>query len=173
MSGVTARKPWPTARTDLSIQKTTVLQGGGRGAALFVARSAKDQHMQDQTHPTVTESAMRGLACKCPRCGRGKLYAGFLDLRPNCEACGLNYAFIDTGDGPAVFIIMIAGAIVVGCALIVEVKYQPPFWLHAVLWLPLILATTLLPLRAMKSLLIALQFHHKAAPGQLIDREPK
>ena len=68
---------------------------------------------------------------------------------------------------------MIAGAIVVGCALIVEVKYQPPFWLHAVLWLPLILATTLLPLRSMKSLLIALQFHHKAAPGRLIDREPK
>ena len=68
-------------------------------------------------------------------------------LRPSCEACGLDYAFIDAGDGPAIFIIMIAGAIVVGCALIVEVKYQPPFWLHAVLWLPLILATTLLPLR--------------------------
>ena len=65
-------------------------------------------------------------------------------MRPNCDACGLDYAFIDAGDGPAVFIIMIAGAIVVGCALIVEVKYQPPFWLHAVLWLPLILATTLL-----------------------------
>ena len=89
--------------------------------------------MQDQTLPTVTESALRGLACKCPRCGKGKLYAGFLDLRPNCEACGLDYAFIDSGDGPAVFIIMIAGAIVVGCALIVEVKYQPPFWVHAVL----------------------------------------
>ena len=58
-------------------------------------------------------------------------------------------------------------------ALIVEVKYQPPFWLHAALWLPLIAVTTLLPLRSMKSLLIALQFHHKAAPGQLIDREPK
>jgi uncharacterized protein (DUF983 family) len=121
----------------------------------------------------VTESALRGLACRCPRCGRGKLYAGFLTLRPNCEACGLDYAFIDTGDGPAIFIIMIAGAIVVGCALIVEIKYQPPYWLHAVLWLPLILATTLLPLRAMKSLLIALQFHHKAAPGRLIDRGPK
>ena len=64
---------------------------------------------------------------------------GFLTLRPRCEACGLDYAFIDTGDGPAIFIIMLAGAIVVGCALIVEVKYQPPFWLHAVLWLPLIL----------------------------------
>src|SRR5580704_10758455 len=131
------------------------------------------QHMPDETLPTVTRSALRGLACKCPRCGKGKLYAGFLDLRPGCEVCGLDYAFIDAGDGPAVFIIMIAGAIVVGCALIVEVKYQPPFWLHAVLWLPLILVTTLLPLRSMKSLLIALQFHHKAAPGRLIDREPK
>jgi uncharacterized protein (DUF983 family) len=68
---------------------------------------------------------------------------------------------------------MIAGAIVVGSALIVEIKYQPPFWLHAALWLPLVLATTLLPMRSMKSLLIALQYHHKAAPGRLIDREPK
>ncbi|HEX4592996.1 MAG TPA: DUF983 domain-containing protein, partial [Bryobacteraceae bacterium] len=122
--------------------------------------------MPDQTLPTWTGSAMRGLACRCPRCGRGRLFRGFLDLRPNCDACGLDYAFIDSGDGPAVFIIMLAGAIVVACALIVEVKYQPPFWLHAVLWLPLILATTLLPLRVMKSLLIALQFHHKAAEGR-------
>ena len=129
--------------------------------------------MSDEILPTVAESAMRGIACKCPRCGKGKLYAGFLDLRKNCEACGLDYAFIDAGDGPAVFIIMIAGAIVVASALIVEVKYAPPFWVHAVLWLPLILATTLLPLRAMKSLLIALQFHHKAAEGRLIEREPK
>jgi uncharacterized protein (DUF983 family) len=122
---------------------------------------------------TVTQSALRGLACKCPRCGEGKLFSGFLTLKAGCESCGLDYAFIDSGDGPAVFIIMIAGAIVVAAALIVEVKYQPPFWVHAVLWLPLILAITLLPLRAMKSLLIALQFHHKAAPGRLIDREPK
>jgi uncharacterized protein (DUF983 family) len=129
--------------------------------------------MADPISATLTESALRGLACKCPRCGRGKLFTGFLTLRPKCDACGLDYAFIDSGDGPAIFIIMLAGAIVVACALIVEVKYQPPFWVHAMLWLPLILATTLLPLRAMKSLLIALQFHHKAAPGRLIDRGPK
>jgi uncharacterized protein (DUF983 family) len=129
--------------------------------------------MPDETVPTVTESALRGLACKCPRCGEGKLFAGFLALRPNCEACGLDYAFIDAGDGPAVFIILFAGAIVVGAALIVEVKYQPPFWVHAALWLPLILAVTLWPLRAMKSLLIALQFHHKAAEGRLIQKTPK
>jgi uncharacterized protein (DUF983 family) len=128
--------------------------------------------MSDET-VTVTQSALRGIACKCPRCGKGKLFCGFLTLKASCESCGLDYGFIDSGDGPAVFIILIAGAIVVAAALIVEVKYQPPFWLHAVLWLPLILVTTLLPLRAMKSLLIALQFHHKAAPGRLIDREPK
>jgi uncharacterized protein (DUF983 family) len=121
--------------------------------------------------PTLLQSVLRGLACKCPRCGGGKLFTGFLGLRPRCEACGLDYTFIDTGDGPAIFIIMLAGAIVVTCALIVEVKYQPPFWLHAVLWLPLIVATTLLPLRSMKALLIALQFHHKAAPGRFINRE--
>jgi uncharacterized protein (DUF983 family) len=157
----------------LLIALSAVLQRGGREAALFVLRDAEGHRMQDQTLPTVFHSVLRGLACKCPRCGRGKLFAGFLNLRPRCESCGLDYAFIDTGDGPAIFIIMLAGAIVVGCALIVEVKYQPPFWLHAVLWLPLILATTLLPLRSMKALLIALQFHHKAAPGQLIDRGPK
>lgn len=129
--------------------------------------------MTDDTTITVTQSALRGLACRCPRCGKGRLYSGFLNLAPSCEVCGLDYAFIDSGDGPAIFIIMLAGAIVVTAALIVEVKYQPPFWLHAALWLPLIAATTLLPLRSMKSLLIALQYHHKAAPGRLIDREPK
>jgi uncharacterized protein (DUF983 family) len=129
--------------------------------------------LPNETLPSLTETALRGLACKCPRCGRGRLYAGFLTLRPACEVCGLDYGFIDAGDGPAIFIIMIAGAIVVASALIVEVKYQPPFWLHAALWLPLTLAVTLWPLRAMKSLLIALQFHHKAAEGRLIERAPK
>src|SRR5919201_1813690 len=104
--------------------------------------------MNDTTGPsepetTVLQSALRGLACKCPRCGEGKLFAGFLSLRPSCSACGLDYAFIDAGDGPAVFIILIAGFIVVFCALIVEVMYQPPFWLHAALWIPLVLLTTL------------------------------
>ena len=130
--------------------------------------------MPDQLAAPVTlgQTVIRGLTCKCPRCGEGKLFDGFINLRPSCARCGLDYAFIDTGDGPAIFIIMIAGAIVVGAALIVEVKYQPPFWLHAALWLPLVLATTLLPMRSMKSLLIALQFHHKASEGQLIARKP-
>jgi uncharacterized protein (DUF983 family) len=129
--------------------------------------------MTDERPVSVFQTAMRGIACRCPRCGEGRLFAGFLTLRSQCEACGLDYAFIDTGDGPSIFIIMLAGAIVVAAALIVEVKYQPPFWLHAVLWLPLVMVTTLLPLRSMKSLLIALQFHHRAAEGRLVDRAPK
>jgi uncharacterized protein (DUF983 family) len=128
---------------------------------------ASSEHRQ----PGILQSVRRGLACKCPRCGNGKLFEGFLTLRPRCQACGLDYTFIDTGDGPAIFIIMLAGAIVVACALVVEIKYQPPFWLHAALWLPLILVTTLLPLRSMKALLIALQFHHKAAPGRVEPRQ--
>jgi uncharacterized protein (DUF983 family) len=115
---------------------------------------------------------LAGLACRCPRCGNGKLFSGYITLKPRCEVCGLDYAFIDAGDGPAVFVILLAGFVVVGCALVVEFKYAPPFWLHAVLWLPLILATTLWPLRAMKGLLIALQYRHKAAEGRLEAKEP-
>jgi uncharacterized protein (DUF983 family) len=111
---------------------------------------------------------MRGLACRCPACGKGKLLQGFLALAPRCEACGLDYAFADAADGPAFFVMSISGFLVVFAALAVEVLYQPPFWVHAMLWLPLILLTTLLPLRPMKGLLIALQYHHKAAPGRLV-----
>jgi uncharacterized protein (DUF983 family) len=113
---------------------------------------------------------VKGLRCRCPRCGEGKLFEGFLTMRASCERCGLSYSFADAGDGPAIFVIFIAGFIVVFSALITEVLYQPPFWLHAVLWGPLILAVTLLPLRPMKGLLIALQYHHKAAEGRLTNR---
>jgi len=107
-----------------------------------------------------------GLAGRCPRCGKGRLFDGFLALRPRCEACGLDFSFADSGDGPAVFVMFIAGFIVVGCALLVEVKYAPPLWVHAALWGPLILLVTLAPLRLIKGLLISLQYHHKAAEGR-------
>ena len=119
-----------------------------------------------ETHYPPLSPFQTGIACRCPRCGKGKLFAGFLTLRPRCEACGLDYAFIDSGDGPAVFVVFLAGAIVVACALLTEVRYEPPFWVHALLWLPLILVTTLAPLRPMKGLMIALQYHHKAQEGR-------
>ncbi len=111
---------------------------------------------------------MRGLAGRCPRCGKGRLFEGFLTLRPRCESCGLDFSFADAADGPAFFVMFFSGFIVAGSALAVEALYSPPFWVHAVLWIPLILITTLVPLRPVKGLLIALQYHHKAAEGRLV-----
>ena len=99
--------------------------------------------MSQQPSETLSGSIRAGLSCACPRCGRGKLFRGFLTLRPRCEACGLDYGFADAGDGPAVFIMFLAGFIVVGAALVVEALYHPPYWVHAVLWTPLILIVCL------------------------------
>ena len=121
--------------------------------------------------PELMQSILTGLSGRCPRCRQGSLFSGFLTVGKRCEACGLDYAFADAGDGPAVFVILISGFIVVGSALIVEAIYQPPFWLHALLWGPLILVVTLLPLRLLKGLLIVLQYHHDAAEGRF-EREP-
>jgi uncharacterized protein (DUF983 family) len=117
--------------------------------------------------PSLPQSIMTGLAGRCPGCHKGNLFAGFLTVDKKCAACGLDYGFADAGDGPAIFVILISGFIVVGAALIVEIMYQPPFWLHALLWGPLILAVTLLPLRLLKGLLIVLQYHHRAAEGRV------
>ena len=114
---------------------------------------------------------MRGLRARCPGCGEGRLFQGFLTLQPKCEHCGLDYSFADAADGPAVFVILISGFIVVFAALGVEFAYQPPYWVHALLWLPLIALTTLGPLRPIKGVLIALQYHHKAAEGRLSGSE--
>ncbi len=112
-----------------------------------------------------------GLTCRCPRCAKGPLYRQMFDLalREKCENCGLSYAFIDTGDGPAVFVIMVLGFIMLGAALILEFSVHPPIWVHALLWVPATLILALGLLRPLKALLIALQFHNKAAQGQRED----
>ncbi|SEL02708.1 Uncharacterized conserved protein, DUF983 family [Bosea lupini] len=108
-----------------------------------------------------------GLTGRCPRCGEGKLFDGYLKLKPRCAACGLDFAFADSADGPAVFIMLIAGFFVLGLALYVEIAYTPPIWLHLLLWLPLALVACLGLLRPMKGLAVALQYAHKAEEGRL------
>jgi uncharacterized protein (DUF983 family) len=108
-----------------------------------------------------------GLLCRCPRCGKGPLFKGFLAVRDRCPVCGLDYSFADSGDGPAVFIMLVAGFIVTGSALIVEILYSPPYWVHAVLWIPLAILLPLLILRPFKAILIALQYANKASEGRL------
>ena len=105
---------------------------------------------------------------RCPRCGRGSLFDGYLTVAPRCSACGLDYANFDPGDGPAVFVILIVGFLVAGGALVVEVKFQPPYWVHAVIWLPAILILAFLFLRLAKSLLLVLQYKHRAGEGTLL-----
>ena len=108
-----------------------------------------------------------GLLCRCPRCGQGKLYIAYLKIAPRCLSCGLDYGFADAGDGPAVFVILIAGAFIVGAALFVEVNYRPPYWLHAVLWLPLTLTLCLGMLPPFKATLFALQYRNQSGQGQI------
>jgi len=112
-------------------------------------------------------SAFRAsLLARCPRCGRGKLFQGYLHLPKTCGVCGLDYGIFDAGDGPAVFVILIVGFLVAGGALGVEVAYQPPYWVHAILWLPAILILSLGLLRPLKAALLVLQYKHRAAEGR-------
>ncbi len=108
-----------------------------------------------------------GITGRCPSCGRGRLFDGYLKLAQRCNVCGLDYDFADSGDGPAVFVILVTGFLVVGAALIVEVLYAPPYWLHALLWGSLSILLPLVLLRSFKGVLIALQFRHKAQEGKL------
>ncbi|PKP78167.1 MAG: hypothetical protein CVT81_05940 [Alphaproteobacteria bacterium HGW-Alphaproteobacteria-3] len=119
---------------------------------------------KQETMPSSIEVGLKGC---CPRCGKGKLYKGFLDLAPKCDVCGLDYSFADAGDGPAVFIMMIAGFIVVGLVLWVEVTWSPPYWVHAMLWIPLTLALTIGLIRPLKGWLVAQQYRHRAEEGRL------
>jgi uncharacterized protein (DUF983 family) len=105
--------------------------------------------------------ARTALACRCPRCGEGPLFAGLLSVRPACPVCGLDLSAEDAADGPAVFAIFLLGAIVVGLAALVELKFAPPIWLHMALWTPLILGGAVALLRPLKAALIALQYRHR------------
>ena len=125
-------------------------------------RRAAMTEQDDWTGKSTVSPLSAAMRRRCPRCGTGALFAGFLTLQEACPHCRLSYGFADAGDGPAVFVMLIVGFIVCGAALWLEVKHGPPFWVHAVLWAPLILilAGLLLPM------LVALQYRNKAAMGR-------
>lgn len=110
---------------------------------------------------------LTGLKGTCPRCGEGKLFHNFLTLNPRCTHCGLDFTFIDAGDGPAVFVTLIGGFIVLGLALWTELTYEPPIWVHIVLFFPLTVLICGGLLRPLKGWLIAMQYKHKAEQGRL------
>ena len=107
-------------------------------------------------------SVLRGLRGRCPQCGEGRLFAGFLSLRPKCESCGLDYRFADSGDGPAVFVMFIVLIITMPLVFMVWALFEPPIWVHAILWPIVVIGLSLWLLRPAKGLMLGLQFKHKA-----------
>ena len=115
---------------------------------------------------TAPNPILTGLRCRCPRCGEGKLLVNGLAVREKCSSCGLSYGFADSGDGPAVFVILILGALTLGGALWLEFKYEPPVWVHFVVWGMFIPIVAFGMLRVLKGVLINLQYAHKAEEGR-------
>ncbi len=103
-----------------------------------------------------------GLLCRCPNCGQGPLYAGFLKVVERCEACGFDYTRLNTGDGAAIFIMQIAGGIVVFGALFAMIAWNPPIWLLLLITLPLVAGLSIGLMRPGKGVMIALQMRNKA-----------
>lgn len=123
--------------------------------------------MSDKAHFPPANPVSSGLKGRCPRCGEGRLFRGFLTTDSSCGKCSLDYGFADSGDGPAVFVIMLVGFLIVGLVLAVELAFQPPIWLHMVVWLPLTVVVAMCVLRPLKGLMIALQYRNNAQEGQI------
>ena len=123
----------------------------------------KTESTEDKTraHPLRT-----GLLMRCPYCGQGKLFDGFLTLRKSCSGCKADFSAIDSADGPAFFVMFLVSILVVVPAVVVEIKFSPPTWIYPVFFGPLILALCLAFLRPFKGVMIALQVHFKAHEGQ-------
>lgn len=103
-----------------------------------------------------------GIRCRCPRCGEGKLFSGFLTVAKECDACGLDYSFADPADGPAFFVMTAVGMVVIAVFTWVEIAYHPPLWVHMVTVFPALIIGCLGALRPVKSWMVASQFFHKA-----------
>lgn len=120
--------------------------------------------------PGIPAAALFGL---CPECGSRTLFDGPARFAPRCRVCGLDYAQFNVGDGPAAFLTMIVGALVVGLAVWMEFAVHPPFWLHIVLWVPLVAGLTLWGLRVSKAALLVAEYRRKAIEATSSDlRQP-
>lgn len=108
-----------------------------------------------------------GLRGKCPRCGQGHIFAGFLRMRESCEVCGLDYSYADPADGPAIFVQLFACVPGVVFMIALELIANPPFWIHLLVSLPMVVLSTVAPLRPLKGWLVASQFFFEAREGQI------
>jgi uncharacterized protein (DUF983 family) len=122
--------------------------------------------LPDPVSPAAVPPLQVAIKGCCPRCGKGRLFAGVISFRPRCTVCGLDYAAFNVGDGAASFLILIVGAVVTGLAMWLELSRSPPWYVHVVLWAPLTLALSLALMRLSKGLLLAMEYRHDAGEGQ-------
>jgi uncharacterized protein (DUF983 family) len=108
------------------------------------------------------------LAGDCPRCGAHSLFDGWVSFAPKCRACGLDFSAFNVGDGPAAFLILIVGALVVVGALVLDAAAEPPWWVHLV-WIPIAAALTIGGLRVAKAWLLGQEYRHRAREGRIIE----
>ncbi|MEQ1931313.1 MAG: DUF983 domain-containing protein [Parvularculaceae bacterium] len=108
-----------------------------------------------------------GLSGKCPRCGQGALFEGYLKIKDRCAACGLDFSKADAGDGPAVFVIFIVGFAAVALAFVARFVFFAPIAVAFLIAGGFAVLVILGLLRPMKATLVALQFRHKAEEGRL------
>lgn len=108
-----------------------------------------------------------GILCRCPNCGKDKLFNGYLKVAEKCDQCGLSYDFAHSGDGPAVFVIFAVAPLIILLALVVDAAFVIQPWMHLVLWIPATVIFSLALLPPFKGVLINLQFKNKAKEGRL------
>ena len=117
--------------------------------------------------PAIAEVALKGL---CPRCGRPLLFSGWVKFADRCSGCGLDFSRFNVGDGPAAFLTLILGALVVAGAITLELTLHPPLWLHMLIWIPVTLAGVIWSLRIAKGALMSAEFRNAAREGRIDPR---
>ncbi|MEO5597386.1 MAG: DUF983 domain-containing protein [Novosphingobium sp.] len=122
------------------------------------------EHPESKGQPGIAVAALFGL---CPQCGAKTLFSGLTNFADKCPACGLDLAQFNVGDGPAAFLTLIIGALVVGLAVWLELGLHPPFWVHVILWVPFTAGAVILGLRACKAWLLGAEYRRSAGQGKL------
>ncbi|MBO9574727.1 MAG: DUF983 domain-containing protein [Sphingobium sp.] len=126
--------------------------------------------MSDMPKTPLIKAAVQA---RCPRCENAPLFDGWVKFAPRCRACGLEFEKFNVGDGPAAFLILIVGGLVVALALFLQLGANPPFWVHILLWPPIITALVILCLRASKAALLTLEYRHQAREGKISGAVPE
>ena len=105
-----------------------------------------------------------GLTAAARDCGRGRFFCGYLKVVATCEACGLELGTPDTGDGPAVFVMFVVLVITVPLVFFVWAMFEPPVWVHAVLWPVVVIRPFPVAVAPAKGIMLALHYKHR--PGE-------